>query len=146
MRRYGTQNPNITYTRRPGAYAIILGEQGMLLTYQGAPHFEYQLPGGGIDPGEMPVQALHREVMEETGWKIEPIRRLTVYKRFIYMPEYEIHAEKICHIYLARAVCAKGRALEEGHQAIWFPTTDAAGMLDSPPDAIAVSEFLSGQL
>ncbi|MEM7241667.1 MAG: NUDIX hydrolase [Pseudomonadota bacterium] len=146
MRRYGTQNRDITYTRRPGAYAIILGPKGMLLTYQAAPHYEYQLPGGGIDPGEMPLQALHREVMEETGWRIEPVRRLTAYKRFVFMPEYDIHAEKICHIYLARAICPKDVVLEDGHQAIWMPVDDAVGMIDCAPDAIAVSAFLNGLL
>ena len=58
------------YTRRPGAYAILLRGSDMLVTYQGAPHDEFQLPGGGIDAGESPLVALHREVFEETGLSI----------------------------------------------------------------------------
>ena len=40
--------------------------QNLLLTHQNAPEPEFQLPGGGIDPDEHPIKALHREVMEET--------------------------------------------------------------------------------
>jgi len=146
MRRYGTPNPNFEYKRRPGAYAIILGSKGMLLTFQAAPHYEYQLPGGGIDPGETPLQALHREVTEETGWRIEPIQKLTTYKRYVFMPEYEIYAEKICHIYLARGIYPKDVVLEEGHQAIWLSEKDAPYLLGSCADSAVVTEFLKGHL
>ena len=76
----------------------------MLLTYQDGPVPEFQLPGGGIDPGESPVRALHREVMEETGWTIFAPRRIGVYRRFCYMPEYGSHAEKLCSVWIARPV------------------------------------------
>ena len=42
----------------------------ILATHQAEPVPEFQLPGGGIDRGEHPIAALHREVYEETGWKI----------------------------------------------------------------------------
>ena len=86
------------YISRPGAYAILPRDRRLLLTFQAAPFFEFQLPGGGIDPGETPVQALHREVYEETGWRIGGLRRLGVYRRFTHMPEYDIWAEKVCHV------------------------------------------------
>ena len=40
------------YTRRPGAYVILIREGSILLTHQAEPTPEFQLPGGGIDPGE----------------------------------------------------------------------------------------------
>lgn len=32
-----------------------------------------KLPGGGVDPGESPKQALVREVIEETGAKLQSL-------------------------------------------------------------------------
>ena len=55
------------YTWRRGAYAILHKDGELLLTFQSDPNPEFQIPGGGIDPGETPIQALHREVFEETG-------------------------------------------------------------------------------
>jgi hypothetical protein len=78
-------------TRRvPGVYAIIDAGDGILATFQEEPWPELQLPGGGIDPGESPQVALAREVMEETGYVIHGIRRLGMFHRFTYMPEYDL--------------------------------------------------------
>ena len=73
IRRYG--EPVVAgqiYRRRPGVYAILLRGDDILLTHQAEPDNEFQLPGGGIDPGEHPLPALHREVMEETGISARP--------------------------------------------------------------------------
>lgn len=55
---------------RVSVYALALHEDRVLLT-QLAPYCtrggSWTLPGGGIDHGEQPVEALVREVYEETG-------------------------------------------------------------------------------
>ena len=105
IRRYGEPvQPGQRYTRRPGVYAVLLQGDHILSTHQAAPVPEFQLPGGGIDPGEHPIPALHREVIEETGWKIAVTRHLGVFRRFTYMPEYDLWAEKLCTVYLAHPV------------------------------------------
>ena len=45
---------------RHGVYAIIKKERKLLITFQGDPHNEHQLPGGGVDVGESHLQTLHR--------------------------------------------------------------------------------------
>jgi len=127
MRRYGEAiQSGQRYTRRPGAYVILPRGQSVLLTHQQRPIPEFQLPGGGIDPGESPLAALHREVWEETGWRIGPPRRLGAYKRFTYMPEYELWAEKICIIYVARPLRQVSDPVEPGHTAHWLDWRVAA--------------------
>lgn len=135
MRRYGNPpEPGVAYKIRHGAYAVILHGRDLLVTEQSVPFAEFQLPGGGIDPGENPVQALHREAYEETGWTIAVERRLGVYTNYIYMPEYDLCAQKICHIYLCRAVIRKSDPLEPFHTAAWMNPQTAEQMLGSEGD------------
>ena len=48
------------YVTRHGVYAIIRKVNKLLITFQGDPHYEYQLPGGGVDLEESNLQTLHR--------------------------------------------------------------------------------------
>ena len=128
---------------RPGVYAVIRHGRGVLLTLQddgdGPP--EVQLPGGGIDPGEQPLEALRREVVEETGWSLGAPRRLGAYRVFKQVtaeafanrpvPGREtggeargepgagkVWAEKLCTVYAARAGRALGPPTEAGHAVV----------------------------
>jgi 8-oxo-dGTP diphosphatase len=118
---------------------VLLRGRDVLLTHQAEPVPEYQLPGGGIDPGESPFVSLHREVMEETGWRIGPARRLGAYRRFTFMPEYDLWAEKLCHIFLARPALRLGQPTEAGHRAVWTPVRTAADLVGSPGDRAFLS-------
>ena len=99
-----TPQPGQSYTPRPGVYAILPLQRRFLMTLEMAQDTEVQLPGGGIEAGESPLQALHREVLEETGWRIARPRRLGAFRRFTYMKDYDLWAQKICHIYVAHPV------------------------------------------
>ena len=143
IRRYGEAvKPGQRYVRRPGVYAILLDGTHILATHQAAPVPEFQLPGGGIDKGEQPIPALHREVHEETGWKIAVTRHLGAFRRFTYMPDYEIWAEKLCSVYLARPVLRLGPPSEAGHTAVWLPVTDAMTRLGNAGDRAMLARFL----
>lgn len=124
--------PAIRYRRRPGAYAVLIRDGRVLLTHQTEPEAEFQLPGGGIDPGEGAIAALHREVMEETGWTISTPRHLGVYRRYCYMPDYDLTAEKLCTVWLARPVMRRGPPSEAGHSAHWLTADDAIASLPEP--------------
>ena len=129
------------YTLRPGAYAILPRDGALLLTHQTDPRPEFQLPGGGIDPGESPTEALHREVMEETGWRIAWPRRLGAFRRFTYMPEYDLWAEKLCIIYMAHPVRPLAPPSEAGHSAHFVAPELATDILGNPGDCDFVRRF-----
>lgn len=142
IRRYGEAvRADKRYRRRPGVYAVLLQGDSILVTHQAQPVPEFQLPGGGIDPGEHPIAALHREVFEETGWRIGGIRRMGAFRRFTYMPEYDMWAEKVCTVYLARPVRPHGPPTEPGHTAVWLPVEEALDLLGNRGDVAMLARI-----
>jgi len=143
MRRFGEAIVRgQAYRPRPGAYAVLMRAGQVLITHQAEPRPEFQLPGGGIDPGEGALQALHREVFEETGWSIGAARRLGAYRRIAYMPEYDRWAEKICTVFLARPVLRRGPPSEPGHSAVWLAPEEALDLLATEGDRHFLAQVL----
>ncbi len=144
-RRFGNRpEPGRNYPPRPGAYAIIDTGDGLLATFQESPWAELQLPGGGIDPGESSIVALHREVMEETGYRIHTIRRLGMFHRYTFMPDYDRYAHKQCHIYAARLGRRVSAPTEPGHAAVFLPWDVAIEKLAVSGDSHFVERYLKG--
>ncbi len=145
IRRYGsTPKVGQHYGLRAGVYVILPRDGAILMTFQGAPHNELQLPGGGIDPGESPLRALHREVFEETGWHIARPRRLGAFRRFTYMPEYNRFAEKLCHVYVAHPVRRISLPTEPNHTALWIDPENALDLMANAGDAAFLADYLAG--
>ncbi|MFK7878827.1 NUDIX domain-containing protein [Roseobacter sp.] len=134
---------NQRYVRRPGAYAILPMNGGVLLTAQIAEEIDIQLPGGGIDRGESAIQALHREVMEETGWRVSRPQKLGTFRRFAFMPEYDLWAEKICHVFVARPVYQLCLPSEPDHETLVVSASDAIAMLGNDGDRRFVAQYFS---
>ena len=55
------------YRIREASRGLLIHESEVALIYLS--RFKYhKLPGGGIEKGETPEEAFHREILEETGW------------------------------------------------------------------------------
>jgi 8-oxo-dGTP pyrophosphatase MutT (NUDIX family) len=69
----------------PSVAALIRDDDGRILLVQ---HVEgrWQFPGGAVDPGERPAEAMQRECLEEAGIAVEPIRIAGVFSG----PEYRL--------------------------------------------------------
>jgi putative (di)nucleoside polyphosphate hydrolase len=62
---------------RAGAGAVIVNRRGLVLAFERANvRGAWQFPQGGLDLGETPVQAMFREVREETGLTRRHLRLL----------------------------------------------------------------------
>jgi 8-oxo-dGTP diphosphatase len=63
-----------------GVFAVIRNDAGQVLCVrQNYAAFRWTLPGGRVEPHESPLDALHREVLEETGRRIEIISFIGAY-------------------------------------------------------------------
>jgi 8-oxo-dGTP diphosphatase len=63
----------------PCVAAVVLDEAGRVLLIRRGDGAGWSLPGGMMEPGERLEQALVREVQEETGLEVEPVRLIGVY-------------------------------------------------------------------
>jgi 8-oxo-dGTP diphosphatase len=140
MRRHGeAPRPGLVYRDRAGAYGVLLRDGMALLAEQEG---DFLLPGGGVDPGETPAQALHREVYEETGWRISTPRRLGLFARYAWLEEERFHARKIQHLFLARPIRPLGPPVEPDHRPVWVRAFHAPDLLSVEGEAVAMAEAL----
>ena len=144
IRRVGqAPQTNKRYRLRAGAYAILPLKNRFLTVAQIGDEMEFMLPGGGIDPGESPLQALHREVIEEIGWRIAYPRRLGAFRRFVFMPEYDLWAEKLCHVYVAHPVRQIATPIEADHHTMVLSGSEAVAALGNDGDRMFMQRYLN---
>lgn len=76
-----TERDAVEPRQRVAAYAVVVADGALLLTQlsgtTGAAG-RWNLPGGGIESGESPSEAVLREVAEETGQVVDRVRLLEV--------------------------------------------------------------------
>lgn len=63
----------------PGVAAVVINADGEVLLQRRSDNGQWGLPGGALDPGEEPADAVAREVLEETGVEVVPERLVGVY-------------------------------------------------------------------
>jgi len=62
----------------------------------------YALPGGGQHDGELLTEAVKREVLEETGLTVEPMRLSAIFERVTDNRDGNINAHKMYFVFLCR--------------------------------------------
>ena len=72
----------------PGVRAIILNEKGEVLLQHRMDTGHWDLPAGGVELGETALEALRREVFEETGLTISRAEPMALYSGIEQQFEY----------------------------------------------------------
>lgn len=123
MRQFGEKREGYTYTERPGAYALIFNLQMQVAIVETPSGFF--LPGGGIEKGESPEQALRREIQEEIGMKTKIVSKLGEAAQYLYSKFEKRAFNKLGFFYLAELIGPHGEASETEHWLIWMNQSDA---------------------
>jgi ADP-ribose pyrophosphatase YjhB (NUDIX family) len=64
-----------------GSFGVIFNEKGQVLLCHRTDYDAWNIPGGGVESGESPVDAIRREVKEETGLDVGSMRLVGVYNK-----------------------------------------------------------------
>lgn len=133
---FGEKIEGMAYRCRPGAYALIFNTDGLVAVIR-TPR-GYFLPGGGIEPGETPEEALARELCEETGFGVIIEKQLA--EGVNYVITLRTHEPVMIHgrFFLAQIGPGCGGPVEADHELAWVPPAEAEKMLLSRMQSWAV--------
>ena len=116
---------NRRYPKRPilGVGALIFNRGKILLVERGKEPLKgyWSLPGGVLETGETLEQGIVREVREETGLEVQPLKVLEIFERIIRdaqgAPEYHY----VLIDYICRVTGGSLRAADDASRAAWVP-------------------------
>lgn len=88
-KQYDVDTSELTW--RPSAYAIVLKDKKIMLVKHNG---KYHLPGGGMELGESPEEAVLREFTEETGLRAINPDLLGITSTFFTYEEIDTHEHR----------------------------------------------------
>jgi 8-oxo-dGTP diphosphatase len=121
---------------RVAAYAVITDDDDrvLLARWTGGRRIAWTMPGGGLEPGEDPEDAVRREVREETGYSARVLELLGVHSRVIPAGRRSPAADAPLHtlriVYRAAIRGGKLRFEKNGStdMAGWFTVKEIGGL------------------
>ena len=129
------------YPKRPilGVGAIILKRDRVLLVERAKSPLKgyWSLPGGVLETGEQLQEGIRREVLEETGLVVEPLRVVTIFERIMRDGEGKPEYHYVLIDYLCRPI---GGVLQAGSDVseVALASLSGLGEFRLRPEAIAL--------
>lgn len=122
--QFGQTAPGLAYRERATVHGICVDAEGRVaLARIGTGPFEFDLPGGGLEPTENEAAALCREFLEETGLTVEVDRLLGRAGQFWISqgdPRNSLSA-----FYTVRQKAPPQTPQEPDHALVWMPPEQA---------------------
>ena len=138
---FGLKEDGKDYTPRPSAHAVVFDSTG------GTERFAvvevsgiYHLSGGGIERGESHIEALKREVSEETGLAIKVVRVIGEANEYVYAQDEGEHFKKLGTFYEASVTGEDGHKTEADHILLWITLAEAEKKMSHGSHVWAVRE------
>jgi ADP-ribose pyrophosphatase YjhB (NUDIX family) len=99
-----------------GAFAVLFDEEGRVLLCHRRDMRLWNLPGGAVESGELPTEAVTREVQEETGLEVALDRLVGVYGK--------VEKNELVFAFLCRIIGGQLSATEESSECRYFEVED----------------------
>ena len=126
----------------PAVGALILNQEGKIFLMKSHKwHGQYVIPGGHIELGETIVEALKREVKEETNLDIYGIEFL-IFQEFIYDRSFWKKDHYIFFDYLCRTDSSDATLNEEAEEYIWVPAEEALQLPVEHYTLVVIEKYL----
>ena len=127
---------------RTGSRAVVVRDGSILLSHETIPGW-WLIPGGGTEEGETPEACCIREVEEETGFIVKPLRQfLTLYE---YYEEYRyISYYFVCGITGTGQMRLTDAEKRRGLEPQWLPLEDAVGIFSRHQEYVGIHEEQRG--
>jgi len=105
----------IVKNKHIGAYGIIIEKEKIVLIKKARGGYlgKLDLPGGGIEHTENPVEALHRELMEEAGVMVKEQKLIDVFTNNLVWDETDEITEDLHHLGIIYEVKVTGELKQE---------------------------------
>lgn len=133
---------DVKYNSRNVCYGIVIKDGKILVSYS-PKNQTYSLPGGGIEEGETPFDAIKREFMEEIGYEVVNAEHLVdvhcywnTHAKFQYVERYtNIMLVEINEV-------TKVEAIENWHTIHWLSIDEALKILPFPYQKAGIEYYL----
>ncbi|MDT0303999.1 NUDIX hydrolase [Streptomonospora wellingtoniae] len=106
---------------------VVVRQDGRVLVIKRADDGRWVPPGGVLERHETPEQGVVREVLEETGVKVRPLRLVGVYKN--------MQLAVVSLAFLCEPIGGSEQTTEEATALSWLPVAEA---IKAAPEARAV--------
>ncbi|MEV0107216.1 NUDIX domain-containing protein [Nocardia sp. NPDC050799] len=126
--------------------ALVQDDQGRILLIRRSDNGKYSVPGGGLEAGETVVQAVVREVREETGIEVDVTELVGVFSNPEHVIAYddgEVRQEfSIC--FRAQPIGGKLRTSEESSEVEWVRPAELSERDIHPSILLRIQKGLEG--
>lgn len=126
--------PYIMPTHIIAAAAVVVNEDGDVL-FEKHVRRGWEFPGGQVEVGENVIDAVRREVLEETGVEIEVGELFCVSSNTGKYPGYNGVKEiptKLMLDFACKAVSGEARTSDENSETAWFSKEEALSLIQAP--------------